>query len=223
MRYVPVIENESRRWNFRSPIEEINLSMTGTAAKKPYFTTVEILFLASMIGLDFAYGMVVGPILSATGVLEIIRVDMVIPVILMLVTRLLVDKFGTLVIYELVWGILAMLARPGTFGGMPAIVKLVPAVTYGLILDSCMEMFKDRLYFRLLIAGVVGGIVNQFAFMGIRVLFGLPWSTAVQVFLGINIVTNVIVNIIAVQLTSLVWKGVERSGWSHRLHAWRTS
>ncbi len=197
--------------------------MTSHAGKKPYFTTVEILFLASMIGLDFAYGMVVGPILSAAGVLEIIRVDMIIPVMLMLVARLLVDKFGTLIIYELIWGILAVLARPGSFGGMPAIAKLIPAVAYGIILDCLMELFKNRLYVRLLVAGVIGGIVNQFAFLGIRLLFGLPWSAAVQIFLGINIITNIIVNIIAVQIAFAVWQGIERSGWSKRLKAWRTS
>lgn len=197
--------------------------MTSVAGKKPYFTTVEILFLASMIGLDFAYGMVVGPILSAAGVLEIIRVDMIIPVMLMLIARLLVDKFGTLIMYELIWGILAVLARPGSFGGMPAIAKLIPAVAYGVILDCLMELFKNRLYVRLLVAGVIGGIVNQFAFLGIRLVFGLPWSAAVQIFLGINIITNIIVNIIAVQIAFVVWQGIERSGWSKRLKAWRTS
>jgi len=191
--------------------------------EKKYFTTVEILFLASMIGLDFAFGMVVGPILSATGILEIVRIDMVIPVMMMLVTRLLVDKFGTLIIYEIVWGMLAVLIRPTSFGGIPAFIKLVPAVIYGIILDSCMELFKDRLYVRIMIAGVAGGIVNQFAFMGIRLLFGLPWSTAVQIFLGIKIVTNCVINVIAVHLAFLIWKSIERSGWARRLQAWRTS
>jgi len=191
--------------------------------KKPYFTTVEILFLSSMIGLDFVYGMVAGPLLSASGILEVIRIDMVIPVVMMLITRLLVDKFGTLVIYEIVWGILAMLARPASMGGIPAFMKLVPLMAYGLILDSCMELFRDRLYARLLLAGVIGGFVNQFVFMGIRVMFGMPWSTAVKVFLGIQILTNILVNVIAVHLAFLVWRGVERSGWSQRLRAWRTS
>ena len=104
--------------------------------KEKYFTTVEILFLSSMIGLDYAYGMVVGPILSATGVLEVVRIDMIVPVMMMLVTRLVVDKFGTLIIYEFVWGLLAILTKPTSFGGIPAFMKLVPAVAYGLILDS---------------------------------------------------------------------------------------
>ncbi|MCD6308378.1 MAG: hypothetical protein J7M24_05210, partial [Candidatus Latescibacteria bacterium] len=138
--------------------------------KKGYFTTVEILFLASMIGLDFAYGMVVGPLLSATGVLEVVRIDMVVPVAMMLVTRLVIDRFGTLIVYEFVWGLLAVIARPTSFGGIPVFMKLVPAVVYGVILDSLMELFRERRRLRLMLAGVLGGAVNQAAFLGIRML-----------------------------------------------------
>ena len=187
-----------------------------------YFTTVEILFMASMIGLDFAYGLVVGPLLGATGILEFIRLDMIVPIMMMLVTRLVVDRFGTLVIYEFVWVVLAMLARPSSFG-LPGFFKLFPALAYGLILDSCMELFPRRIYPRLLIAGVVGGVVNQFALFGIRMLFGLPWSTAVRIVMGINLLTTVAINILAVHLAYLVWNGVSRTGWVDRIKSWRTS
>jgi len=190
---------------------------------KKYFTTVEIFFIASMIGLDFAYGMVVGPLLSATGILELIRVDMIIPVMMMLTTRLVVDKFGTLIVYEFVWGVLAMIARPASFAAMPGFMKLAPALIYGIMLDSLMELFKDRLYVRILVAGVVGGVVYQFAFTGMRVLYGLPWSEAVQILLGIRLVTTAVVNVLAIHLTFLIWTSVERSGWVRRIQSWRTS
>ncbi len=190
--------------------------------KKNTFTTVEILFMASMIGLDFAYGLIVGPLLSATGVLEFIRLDMVIPIMMMLITRLVVDRFGTLIIYEFVWVVLAILARPSSFG-LPGFFKLFPALAYGLILDSCMQLFPRRVYPRLLIAGVIGGVVNLFALFGIRVLFGMPWSNAVRIVMGINILTTIIINLLAVHLTHLVWKGVSRTGWVTRIRAWRTS
>jgi hypothetical protein len=190
--------------------------------KKPYYTTVEIMFMASMIGLDFAYGLVVGPILSATGILEVIRIDMIIPIMMMLTTRLVVDKFGTLIIYEFIWVILAILSRPGSFG-LPGFMKIIPAVAYGIILDSCMELFRNKLYLRLLIAGVVGGVINHFALFGIRVMFGLPWSKAVQILLGVNIFTTIIINILAVHLAYLVWQGISRSGWVTRIKSWRSS
>lgn len=191
-------------------------------AKKPYFTTIEILFLSSMIGLDFAYGLVVVPILSAAGILEVIRIDMFIPVMMMLVTRLTVDRFGTLIVYELVWGLLAVMAKPSSFG-IPGFFKLIPALAYGIILDSLMQLFKNRPYPRLLIAGVVGGLVNTVAFLGIRMLFGMPWSTVVKILLGINLITVTIVNLVGVHLAFLVWRSLERSGWVQRLHSWRTS
>ena len=190
--------------------------------KKNTFTTVEILFMASMIGLDFAYGIIVGPLLSATGVMEFIRLDMIIPIMMMLITRLVVDRFGTLIIYEFVWVVLAILARPSSFG-LPGFFKLFPALAYGLILDSCMQLFPRRVYPRILIAGVIGGVVNQFALFGIRMLFGLPWSAAVKIVMGVNILTTIIINLLAVHLTYLVWNGIVRTGWVSRIRAWRTS
>jgi len=187
-----------------------------------YFSTVEILFLSSMIGLDFAYGLVVVPILSAAGILEIIRIDMIIPIMMMLVTRLTIDRFGTLIVYELIWGLLAVMAKPASFG-IPGFFKLIPALAYGIILDSLMEIRKDHVYPRMLLAGVVGGIVNLAAFLGIRMLFGLPWSTVVKILFGINVITVTIVNLVAVHLAFLVWRGVERSGWVRRIRAWRSS
>ncbi len=190
--------------------------------KQPFFSTVEILFLASMIGLDFAWGMVVGPILAAAGVTEVIRVDMVVPVMMMLVTRLVVDRFGTLIVYELIWGILAVLAKPASFG-IPGFFKLIPALMYGLILDTLMTLLRDRKYARLMAAAVIGGVVNQAAFTGIRVLFGFPWSAVVQMLLGVTMLTTAAVNVIAAHLAHLVWQGVERSGWDRRIRGWRTS
>ncbi len=189
---------------------------------KPYFTTVEILFLSSMIGLDFAYGLVVVPILSAAGILEIIRIDMVIPVMMMLVARLTVDRFGTLIVYEIVWGLLAVMAKPASFG-IPGFFKLIPALAYGIILDSLMQLLKNRTYPRLLIAGVVGGMVNTAAFLGVRMLFGMPWSTVVKILLGVNLITVTIVNLIGAHLAFLMWRSLERSGWVQRLRAWRTT
>ncbi len=190
--------------------------------KKPYFTTVEILFLASMIGLDFAWGMVVGPLLSAAGVLEVVRIDMVVPVAMMLVTRLVIDRFGTLVVYEFVWGVLAALARPASFGNIPAFMKIVPAVIYGLILDCLMELFRNRRLLRLNVAAVAGGAANQAAFLLIRMLFGLPWSGVVQLLFGVSLITTAAVNLVAAHMAFLVWNGIERSGWDRRIRSWRT-
>lgn len=186
------------------------------------FTTVEVLFLASLIGLDFAYGLVVGPLLSATGILEIIRIDMVVPIMMMLVARLVVDRFGTLIVYEFVWVILAILAKPSSFG-LPGFLKLFPALAYGLILDTLMSVVPGRLYVRLVVTAVVGGVVNHAVLMGFRVLLGMPWSTAVQVLFGINLVTTAVVNVIGAHLAFLVWNGIERAGWASRLKRWRTT
>ncbi|KPK95736.1 hypothetical protein AMJ80_03940 [bacterium SM23_31] len=190
--------------------------------KSKYFSTVEIIFLSSMIGLDFAFGLIVKPILTASGIGEFIRIDLIVPTMMLLITRLVIDKFGTLIIYEFVWSILAVIAMPASFG-LPGFLKIIPAVIYGFILDSFMELFKNHLYIRIFVACIIGGIINQFALMGVKLLYGMPWSEVVQLLLGINIATSLIVNIIAVHLTLLVWKGLEGSGWVRRIAGWRTS
>ena len=190
--------------------------------KTKYFNTIEIVFIASMIGLDFAFGLIVRPFLNPTGILEFVRIDMIVPLMMMFTTRLVVDKFGTLILYELIWGILAVAAMPASFG-IPGFFKLIPALTYGIILDTCMQIFKDKNYIRLLIAGILGGFVNQCALLGIKLLFGMPLSSFVKILFGVNLFTIFIINIIAIHLTLSVWKGLERSGWIKRIHTWRTS
>ena len=158
-----------------------------------------------MIVLDCAYGLVVVPVLAAAGILEIIRIDMIIPIMMMLVTRLTVDRFGTLIIYELIWGLLAVMAKPASFG-IPGFFKLIPALAYGIILDSLMQIDRKRVYPRMLVAGVVGGIVNTAAFLGIRMLFGMPWSTVVKTLFWVNIITVTIVKLIALHPAFPVWR-----------------
>ncbi|MEA1997419.1 MAG: hypothetical protein U9N45_07255, partial [Gemmatimonadota bacterium] len=97
-----------------------------------------------------------------------------------------------------------------------------PAVLYGFILDSMMELFRKPLYLRVLSAGVIGGAVNQVALMGVKLLFGMPWSGVVKLLLGVHLATSLVVNIIAVHLALLVWRGLERSGWVGRISGWRT-
>ncbi len=190
--------------------------------KSTRFTTVEIVFIASMIALDFAFGLVIRPLLTAAGVFEIIRVDMIVPLMLMLVTRLVVDRFGVLILYEFVWGLLAVIAMPTSFG-LPGLLKLVPSLAYGIILDSFMQMFRRHTPVRLILASVVGGAINQFAFLGIKVAFGLPWSTAVKILFGINLFTHTIVAGLAAVLALLVWNAAQRSGWAARISGWRSS
>lgn len=186
------------------------------------YTTVEIVFIASMIALDFAFGLVVRPLLTATGVFEIIRVDMIVPLMLMLVTRLVVDRFGVLILYEFVWGLLAVIAMPTSYG-LPGLLKLIPSLAYGIILDSFMQLFPRRTLLRLSLASIVGGVINQFVFLGIKMAFGLPWSTAVKILFGINLVTHLLVTSLAAGLSLLVWNAVRRSGWAARISGWRSS
>ena len=70
-------------------------------------------FIGSVVALDFAIGQLSKSLLHASGVTNFIRVDMFIPVVLWMLTRLIVDRFGVLTAYQFGWGTLAIFAFPG--------------------------------------------------------------------------------------------------------------
>jgi len=60
-------------------------------------------FIGSVVALDFAIGQLSKSLLHASGVTNFIRVDMFIPVVLWMLTRLIVDRFGVLTAYQFGW------------------------------------------------------------------------------------------------------------------------
>lgn len=185
------------------------------------FSVAELSFISAMIAMDFGSGFVIKPLLGATGVMNVIRLDMILPMMMLLVTRLVVDRFGTLILYEGVWGLLASMALPASYG-LPGLLKMIPAIAHGLTLDTLMSLFRNYHRLRLAVTGVVGGAVNTLLLMLVRIAFGMPWSKATKVFLGVNLATGALVHGIAVVLAILVWRGIGNSVWVKRIKSWKT-
>ncbi|MBN1351942.1 hypothetical protein JXJ21_21240 [candidate division KSB1 bacterium] len=178
--------------------------------KKPFLTPVQTIFLASMITADFAFGLAVKNLLAPTQILNIIRLDMVVPIMLMLVTRLIIDRFGVLILYEGVWGLFSVFAMPGAFG-LPGFLKLIPALSQGIILDSLMSLMKSALKPRLMISSVLGGLLASIAFYALRFALGMPWSQFVQMIFGIQLLTGLVIWASGAVLTWLVWEKISGS------------
>lgn len=171
-------------------------------------TTAQIVFFASMVALDFGWGMVFKTALQLTAIHEVARLEMVVSVMLMVITRLMLDRFGTLCAYELAWGLLAAVFMPAA-GGQPGFMKLVPALTQGIIFDALFTWLRVSMPVgRAYVAILVGGILGPVAAMGVRVAMGLPWATATQILFGISLVTSLAINGAGVYLALLVWKRV---------------
>lgn len=182
------------------------------------FTTIQIIFLASIVTFDFAFGMIVKNVLFPTGIFSIIRIDMIVPVMLMMLTRLIIDKFGTLIIYEGVWGLFATLAMPRAFG-LPGPLKLIPALAKGIIYDllfSCLRRFKQG---RVFVAAIIGGYLSTLVRVAVQVMLGMPWAKVTQILWGFKILTGLLIDAIGAYLALLVWKRIQKTHLVKRIAA----
>ena len=66
------------------------------------FTTVELLVIASMVAADFGFGLLVKPLLTAMHLTSVVRLDMILPLAMVLLTRLIVFGISFLVAWNLV-------------------------------------------------------------------------------------------------------------------------
>ena len=185
---------------------ERNLKQSGES----FLTPIQTIFLASMISADFAFGLAVKNLLMPTHILNVVRLDMVIPVMLMLLTRLIIDRFGVLILYEGVWGLFSVFAMPASFG-LPGLLKLIPALTQGVILDALMSFLKHAGRWRLIISALVGGFLSAISYFALRLALGLPWSQVVQVLVGTQLFSGLFVWTSGALLTGLVWNKIKET------------
>jgi hypothetical protein len=172
------------------------------------FSTNQIILIALIIALDFAFGMIAKNVLNPTGILQVVRIDMFIPIMLLVLTRLIIDKFGTLILYELTWGFLAVAAMPGAFG-LPGLLKLIPAIVMGISLDFIFTLFKRMPVFRIFLAVIIAPILSTASIFGIKVLLGYPIADITLTLLVIESISSTMVNVLGAYAAYLVWKRIK--------------
>ncbi len=161
-------------------------------------------FIGSVVALDFAVGQLSKSLLHASGVTNFVRLDMFLPVVLWMLTRLIVDRFGVLTAYQFAWGTLAIFAFPGAM--LPGPLKLIPAVIQGLLHDAGFSLFRRFPRGRVFVSAIVGGFLSTVAMMLLRVqVLGLPWTKVTQAMFGMQAVTSIVVNAAAAGLALLIW------------------
>lgn len=197
-----------------------NAATTAVTPPTPHarYTSAQIIFLAAVVALDFAFGMVVKNVLSPTGILAVVRVDMAVPVMLMMLTRLMMDRFGTLVIYEGAWGLLSVLAMPGAFG-LPGPLKLLPALAQGLTYDTVCTLLKRYRLSRLFVAAILGGLAAMAVMVALKVALGMPWANVTKILFGLQTLTSACINILGAALAVAVWRRIRTLHVVKRLQA----
>lgn len=171
-------------------------------------STAQVVFFASVVALDFGWGLVFKTALQLTAIHEVARLEMIVSVMLMVILRLMLDRFGTLFLYELTWGLLAAVLMPAA-GGEPGFLKLVPALTQGIIFDLLFSLLQGSLpRARAYVAILIGGLIGPSVAMAVRVALGMPWGSAVQVYFSISLLTSLVINGFGVYLGLMVWKRI---------------
>ena len=157
------------------------------------WTTVQLVFISLMVAADIGIGFIVKPVLGAIGIDQVIRLDLLLPMAFHILARMLIDRFGTVVLYEFIWGVIAMLTMPTSYASLPGPAKLIPALINGLVLDSLLQLFRNKPALRVTVAAVLGGCISMAALMTVRVAFGFPWSKVVKILLGVQMGTGILV------------------------------
>ncbi len=173
------------------------------------WTTVQLVFISLLVAADIGMGFIVKPLLGVIGIDRVIRLDLILPTAFYILARLLVDRFGTVLLYELIWGVIAVLTMPTSYASVPGPVKLIPALISGLMLDSLLQLFKSKPALRVTAAAVVGGSVNMGILMAVRVAFGFPWSKVVQILLGVQMATGLFVYAAGALLGLKIWHSIK--------------
>jgi len=173
----------------------------------PGYGTAQVVFLATMVALDFAFGWVAKPLVQSLGLGGVIKVEMIPAVMLMLLTRLTLDRFGVLIAYQAAWALVAMVLMPGAV--LPGPLKLVPLMLQGLFLDAIFTGCRRWPTFRIFAASVVGGLAGSILVGGLRVMMGMPWARSTQAYLGLQLLGSALVHLAGAGLALVVWRRVE--------------
>ncbi len=165
------------------------------------------IFLASMVALDFAFGMVAKPLMQATGIGAYVKVEMMVPAMLWALTRLTLDRFGISTAYQLTWGGIALVLMP--MAVLPGPLKLIPIAIQGLFVDAVYSGGRRFGQARVYVAAVGSGVIGSACIALMRVYMGLPWAKATQIVFGFQTLTMMAIHLAGAALALVVWRRVQ--------------
>ncbi|MBN2156797.1 MAG: hypothetical protein JW776_12210 [Candidatus Lokiarchaeota archaeon] len=151
--------------------------------RKHILSMSEIVFITLMAVLNVGFDLFLSPlfILLLGHVVAGILIMVPINFIFISLTKHLVDKFGTLVLYMIVFSALAI---PTTFfGAFPGIYKLLVGVAIGILLDLVF-FIKTPVLFKIFMGGLLGAIGWWLGTFLIWTLLGFPYVTGMSNFLN---------------------------------------
>jgi hypothetical protein len=181
--------------------------LSASSGRREHLGARHWVFIGSIVALDFAVGQFSKSLLRASGISNFIRLDMFIPVMFWMLTRLIVDRFGTLTAYQFGWGVLAVFAFPGSM--LPGPLKLIPALLQGVLHDAGFSLLHRFPRARVFVSAIVGGLLSKAATAAIRVqVLDLPWTRVTETLYGVQALTSILVNAVAAAVALAIWSRI---------------
>ena len=180
-------------------------------------STTQVVFLASLVAMDFAFGFVIKNLMHSTGISHFIHVEMVVPAMLIMLAAQALDRFGVIILYQGAWAVLATVALPGAI--VPGPFKIPPALLQGLLYDVLFRALRGRGRARVYLTAIIGGMVSSGLFMATRVLLGLPWAPATKLLFASQLASSVLVYGFGAHLSIKVWERARQTPLAHFIGA----
>ena len=158
----------------------------GSQRIRHFFSLPELVFISLMAALNVGFDLLVSPILILllghiiAGILIMVPVNF----IFISLTKHLIDKFGALILYMLVFSVISI---PTTFfGSTPGVYKLLVGLAVGILLDI-VNLIKKPIVLKIILGGLFGAIIWWMSTFLIWSTLGYPFVTGMS-----NLVNNMI-------------------------------
>ena len=141
-------------------------------AKKSLFTLTEMIFIGLMAGLNFVVDIIASPAfkLIFTHIMAGILIMVPLNFLFLTLTKLLVDKPGSLTIYLVIFGVLSI--PTALFGGVAGPYKIVVGLVIGVLLD--IAFFPKNVGIKIALGAVLGSAFWWIATFTVWQAFNLP-------------------------------------------------
>lgn len=137
------------------------------------WNTIKIMAITGVAALYIVLAILFTVIQSTTGIIGSGSVIMIpLAAMLIIFCCLLIQKFGTATLFEIIYGIGALpLATSGPPGFLP---KVAIAVSGGIVIDITFTLLKKNKLAASMVAGALGEAVISFGVVGVGILFSIP-------------------------------------------------
>lgn len=144
--------------------------------KKSHFSLAEMIFIGLMAALNMVVDIIASPAfkLIFTHIVAGILIMVPLNFLFLTLTKLLVDKPGTLTIYLVVFGVLSI--PTSLFGGVAGPYKIVVGLAIGLLLD--LAFWPKKIGIKIALGAILGSIFWWIATFTVWQAFNLPFVLA---------------------------------------------